>query len=70
MAAADPDRFRAALARSLTNLGLLFWELGRQADALPPAQEALEAYRELAATYLDQYRSDRASSLRVLALSS
>jgi hypothetical protein len=46
----------------------LLSQLGRPAEALPPAQEAVEIRRELAATDPDQYRSDLARSLRVLAL--
>jgi tetratricopeptide (TPR) repeat protein len=49
LAAANPDQYHPALAASLSNLGLRFWELGRPAEALPPTQEAAEIRRELAA---------------------
>ena len=49
LAAAIPDRYRPDLARSLNSLGVQLSELGRPADALPPAQEAVVIYRELAA---------------------
>jgi tetratricopeptide (TPR) repeat protein len=67
LAAAYPDRYRPDLADSLSNLGITFWELGRPADALPPAQEAVGIRRELAAAYPDRYRADLAHSLWALA---
>ena len=41
LAAASPDRYRPDLATSLSNLGVRFSELGRPADALPVAEEAV-----------------------------
>jgi hypothetical protein len=41
---------------------------GPPAEALPPAQEAVEIRRELATADPDQYRAALAGSLRVLAL--
>jgi hypothetical protein len=52
---------------SLNNLGGRFWELGRPADALPRAEEAVASYRELAAASPDRYRSDLVQSLSNLA---
>ncbi|MGE5287406.1 MAG: hypothetical protein ACM3ML_09440 [Micromonosporaceae bacterium] len=43
------------------------WELGRPADALPPAEEAAAIRRELAAATPDRYRPDLADSLSTLA---
>ena len=68
LAAAYPDRYRPDLARSLTNLGVRFSELGRPAEALPPAQEAVAIHRELAAAYPDRYRPDLARSLSNLGI--
>lgn len=44
------------LADSLHNLGVRYSELDRPADALPPTQEAVTIYRELAAANPDRYR--------------
>jgi tetratricopeptide (TPR) repeat protein len=63
LAAAYPDRYRADLASSLTNLGNRLAELGRPADALPPTEEAITNLRELAGDYPDRYRTDLAVSL-------
>ena len=67
LAAVSPDRYRPLLARSLSNLGVYCSALGRPAEALPPAEQAVEAYRELAAASPDSYRPALAGSLRVLA---
>ncbi len=64
---AYPDRYRPNLAGSLTNLGILFSELSRSAEALPVVEEAVEIYRELAAAHPDRYRTDLSRSLQALA---
>ena len=66
LAAADPDRYRADLIRSLDNLGLDLMHLGRPAEALPVAQEAADISRELAAADPDRYRADLAGALNPL----
>jgi tetratricopeptide (TPR) repeat protein len=63
MAAANPDRYRPDLAYSLTNLGACYSVLGRPAEALPPAEEAVTIHRELAAANPYRYRPDLAGSL-------
>ena len=45
LAAASPDRYRPDLARSLSNLGVAFSELGRPQEALPVTEEAVATYR-------------------------
>jgi hypothetical protein len=40
LAAANPDRYRPDLAASLDNLGVMFSELGRPADAEAAQREA------------------------------
>ena len=67
LAVADPDRYRADLASSLANLGVLFRK-DRFAEALSVTQEAVAIRRELAATYPDQYRSELAASLANLSV--
>ena len=67
-AEAYPHRFRADLAASLSNLSPAFSELGRPSEALPPAQEAVDICRDLAAAHPDSFRAYLATSLRVLAL--
>jgi hypothetical protein len=62
-----PARDRALRARWLSWLGTTVAQVGRPAEALPPAQDAVEIRRELAAAYPDRYRPDVARSLRVLA---
>jgi tetratricopeptide (TPR) repeat protein len=57
---------RPDLARSLTNLGVRYSELGRPADALPCAQEAVAIYRELASSDPDTHRRGLANSLQDL----
>jgi tetratricopeptide (TPR) repeat protein len=41
VSAVDPEAFRAVLARSLSNLGLLYLDLGRYPDALRATEEAV-----------------------------
>lgn len=53
--AASPDRYRPDLAISLANLGIRLWALGRPAEALPPAEEAVAVYRELATATQEIY---------------
>ena len=48
------------LAASLSNLGIRLSVLGRPADALPVTEEAVAAYRELAAAMPARYRPDLA----------
>jgi tetratricopeptide (TPR) repeat protein len=67
LAAASPDRYRPDLARTLDNLGVWFFELGRPAEALPASEEAVAIRRELAAASPDRYRPDLAQSLDNLA---
>jgi tetratricopeptide (TPR) repeat protein len=49
--------------RWLDWLGVTLAQTGRTAEALPPAQEAVEIRRELAAANPDRYRPDLAASL-------
>lgn len=49
LAAADPARYRADLARCLGNLGATFGRQRRMADALPLLKEAMHIQRDLAA---------------------
>ena len=49
-----PDRYCPGLAGALSNLGVSFLELGRPADALAPAEEAVALCRELAASSPDR----------------
>jgi tetratricopeptide (TPR) repeat protein len=62
---ADDPRLRA---RWLNWLGTTLSQVGRPGEALPVTEEAVTAYRELAAAYPDRYRPDLAASLRILAL--
>jgi tetratricopeptide (TPR) repeat protein len=50
-------------ARWLNRLGAALTQTGRQAEAMPPAQEAVDVYRELAATGPDRFRPDLATAL-------
>jgi hypothetical protein len=61
--AADP----AERARWLTALGTALAQLGRPAEALPVAEEAVTIRRELAAASPDRHRPDLAASLSALA---
>ena len=49
LAAELPDRYRPGLASALGNLGGRLAELGHLAEAVPPVEEAVAIYRELAA---------------------
>ena len=42
LAAASPDRYRPDLATSLTNLGVTFSKLGRDAEAAAASDEAVK----------------------------
>src|SRR6266487_3969376 len=53
----------AVRAQWLTNLGLRLSALGRPADALPPAEEAVAIYRDMAAADPDRYRPKLANAL-------
>ena len=50
-------------ARWLNSLGITLAQTGRSTEALPPTQEAVDAYRELAAADPGQYQPDLAASL-------
>jgi len=54
------------LARSLNNLSVRLGDLGQWQDALAVSEEAVAAYRELAAASPDRYRPDLARSLHYL----
>ena len=58
-----PDDRSAERGQWLTIKGALLGQLGRLAEALPPAQEAVTIRRELAEAYPDRYRPDLATSL-------
>ena len=66
MLPADTDRAEIARRRDL--LGVLLSQAGRPHQALPPAQEAVEIRRELAAARPDRYRPDLAASLSNLGI--
>ncbi len=57
------DTDRAEIARRRAQLGVLLSQAGRPRQALPPTQEAVAAYRELAAASPDRYRPDLTASL-------
>jgi hypothetical protein len=54
---------RDDIARWRNRLGVLYSQLGRYADTLPPTQEAVTTFRELAAANPDRHRPDLADSL-------
>ncbi len=56
LAALSPDRYRPNLARSLGNLGRLYFQLGLPSDALRVTHEAIEILRELVAASLGPRR--------------
>ena len=62
-AAGPPRDSLADLASSLDNLGVRFSELSDPEAALPPAREAMDIRRDLAARDPDRYRPDLARSL-------
>jgi tetratricopeptide (TPR) repeat protein len=66
LAAANPGRYRADLARSLSSLGVKLSELGHAADAVPVTEEAVAIRRELAAADPGRYRPGLAVSLNNL----
>src|SRR5690606_19899035 len=51
------------LASSLSNLGVLYSELGRAADAVAPTEEAVAQLRLLAAADRDRFEPDLADAL-------
>jgi tetratricopeptide (TPR) repeat protein len=58
-----PDADPAKRATWLNKFGIALYQLGRTADALPVAQEAVAIHRELAAASPDRYRPGLAASL-------
>jgi hypothetical protein len=52
----------------LSALGIWLSELGRPAEALPPAEEGVTIRRELAHANPDRYRPDMSQSLGLLAM--
>ena len=52
----------------LNNLSIRLAELGMGADALPPIEEAVSIYRELAAVDPDAHRPELASALNNLSI--
>ncbi|MGW6520972.1 hypothetical protein [Streptomyces sp. NPDC054962] len=65
---ARPDAFLADLARSLYNLAIDLGELGRREGGLAAAEEAVAAYRRLAALRPDAFLPDLAANLNDLAI--
>ncbi len=65
--AAYDQEATAILAGSLNNLATRLSDLGQREQALEAAQEAVELYRELAATRRDAFRPYLARSLSVMA---
>jgi len=59
----NPDRNRFGLAVSLDALGVALYEMGRAADALAAAEEAVALFRELADTRPERYRRELAEAL-------
>jgi tetratricopeptide (TPR) repeat protein len=57
------DTSPAMRATWLNMLGMSLAQVGRPAEALPPTEEAVGVYRELAEAYPDRYRPDLALSL-------
>ncbi len=58
-----PETDKETLAKWADTCGRLLSQVGRPADAVPPAQEAVTIRRELAAALPDRYRPDLAASL-------
>ncbi|MBF0309046.1 MAG: tetratricopeptide repeat protein [Magnetococcales bacterium] len=58
---------RAQLARFLNNYSVRLGHLGRSAEGLKPAEEAVEIYRELEKQFLEVFRPELAKSLNTLA---
>ncbi|MEU2281913.1 hypothetical protein ABZ614_08240 [Streptomyces sp. NPDC013178] len=72
LADADPQTFRPHLAASLHNLSLALGVIGRRADAMKPAYEAVGLYRDLvrgpaSESDIDVYRSELAHALNAVA---
>jgi hypothetical protein len=63
LAAAQPDRFRAPLAGSLTNLSRRLNDVGQREEALAAVEEAVAIRRELAAAQPEAYQASLAASL-------
>jgi tetratricopeptide (TPR) repeat protein len=63
LAGANPGKYRADLARALTNLGLRLSELRRPDEALQAGQEALTILRELNEADPDRFRAELATCL-------
>ncbi len=61
-----PGTDKQIIASWADTCGVLLSQAGRPDDALPPTQEAVTAYRELAAAEPDRYRPDLARSLNNL----
>ncbi len=59
---------RSWLAAALTNLGDALRDVGAHADALAPAREAVQLYRDLAAARPDPHTADLAAALTRLAI--
>ena len=62
----DTEKTRAALARSLINLGASLWELGRHREALDAHEEAVGLWRDLAAQEPTRHTPALAASLTIL----
>jgi hypothetical protein len=60
------ESLKPELARLANNLGVRLSELGRRAEALLPAQEAVDLYRALARQNPDAFQPDLAMSLGAL----
>jgi tetratricopeptide (TPR) repeat protein len=61
------DELKLEVARLANNLAIGLSELGRRAEALAPAQEAVDLHRALAGQNPDAFQPDLASSLNNLA---
>jgi tetratricopeptide (TPR) repeat protein len=62
-----PARHRPDFAESLSNLGLVYRDLGRTAEALPFMREAVDGYKELTLTDPGRYGSNLAIARENLA---
>ncbi|MFJ7272000.1 tetratricopeptide repeat protein, partial [Streptomyces sp. NPDC099050] len=63
LAALDPAAYEPDLATSLSNLGVRLADVGRRAEALTAAEQAVEVYRRLAAGNSGAHEPDLAASL-------
>jgi len=63
LVAANSDAFRPDLAMALNNLAAMLSDCGQRSEALGPALEAVDIYRELAAASPDAFRPYLATSL-------